>query len=387
MKPVKVLFVTQWLEMYGATNSVTNLILDLKGRHNIEPFVLVPRQDIKYKSKIITEVLDENDIPYYSIYMESWRTTFPGQDFFHILYYKVRKIYRNIKLIKEFKNNVSFIPDVIYSNSSVIDVGIWLALYLHKPHMWHIREGEGSYHLQYIFPKKIVQRLFAKSDSVIAISKYIQSECQQMGIKCTCQIYNGINICLPYKKDYYNYGCVNFAVVGNLIAIKRQLDVIKAAKILKSKGFTEFKIYLIGDGEDRDLLEREVTSLELNQYVEFCGYIRDVQKLLQRMDVGITATSHEAFGLATVEYMMNYMPVIGNDSGATLEIIKDNEFGYLYHLGNVEELAACMEKFLTMNYMIGKMGMSARQEAEKYSVNNNTDNVYREIKRILRKEE
>ena len=165
------------------------------------------------------------------------------------------------------------------------------------------------------------------------------------------------------------------------------MDVIKAAKILKSKGFTEFKIYLIGDGEDRDLLEREVTSLELNQYVEFCGYIRDVQKLLQRMDVGITATSHEAFGLATVEYMMNYMPVIGNDSGATLEIIKDNEFGYLYHLGNVEELAACMEKFLTMNYMIGKMGMSARQEAEKYSVNNNTDNVYREIKRILRKEE
>lgn len=35
------------------------------------------------------------------------------------------------------------------------------------------------------------------------------------------------------------------------------------------------------------------------------------------MDVGIMSSSYEVLGLAAVEYMMNYMPTIGNDTGAT----------------------------------------------------------------------
>ncbi len=383
MKPIKILFITQWLEMYGATISITNLLLDLKKRYNIEAYVIIPKKDIPYNFKTIDEVLDENEIPYCKMNMDTWRTRFPGQNKSHILYYKLRKIYRNCKFISDYKKRVPFMPDIIYSNSSVIDVGIWLALSLHKPHIWHIRESGRSYNLQYIFPLSIVRKFFDKSDAVIAVSRYIQEECRQMKIKCTSQIYNGIGICPAYKKVYYNCQIVNFAVTGNFIHIKRQLDVIKAAEILVSKGYKNFNIYLLGDGEDREILKNEVMHYKLDDCINFCGFVRNTQDILRKMDVGITATSYEAFGLATVEYMMNYMPVIGNDSGATREIIENRGCGYLYHLGNIDELADCMEKFLCMSKEIEEMGRIARKEAERYSIENNTNSLYYEVKKIL----
>ena len=213
MRPLKILFITQWLEMYGATKSVTNLILSLKRKYGIEAFVIIPRQEITYQVQTIDEVLDAENIPYRKIDMQTWRTTFPDQDQIHILYYKVRKLFRNLKFVKEYQKNISFDPDVIYSNSSVIDVGIWLATKLGKPHVWHIREGEASYHLKYIYPMWMVRRIFEKSEKVIAVSKYIQKDCQRQGIKCDCQIYNGVKTYLPYDKKYYESNMINFAVV------------------------------------------------------------------------------------------------------------------------------------------------------------------------------
>lgn len=386
MKPIKILFITHCLEMYGANSAVVNLMLDLKERYNVEAYVIIPQQEIVQDAKTIVEILEANDIGYCRVPMDFFRTSFIGQDKLHILYYKIRKYFRNHKYLEEYNKKTSFVPDIIYSNSSVIDLGILLASKMNKPHIWHIRESEKSLNLQYVYPKSIVRKLFSKSASVIAISKYIQQvECKEKGIRCSCQIYDGVKICSPYDKVYYHNQVINYAVVGNLIKTKRQMDVIKAVKILKDKGYKNFRVYFLGDGEERSAIEDEIVHLDIGDIVKLCGFVRDTQLVLRDMDVGIMASDYEGFGLATVEYMMNYMPVIGNNTGATSELIGNKAFGFLYQLGDVNGLADNMEKLMSMNYDIVQLGSLARIEAEQFTVENNTDKVYEEIERILNK--
>ena len=93
---------------------------------------------------------------------------------------------------------------------------------------------------------------------------------------------------------------------------------------------------------------------------------------------------NEAFGRVTVEYMANYMPVIGVNTGGTAEIIKDKLNGFLYELNNIEELASKMEYFINNKDDIERIGKSAyKYVIEKYDMKTNTEKIYDVYKSIM----
>ena len=56
---------------------------------------------------------------------------------------------------------------------------------------------------------------------------------------------------------------------------------------------------------------------------------------------------------------MSSNPVIGSDTGATPELVRDGENGYLYQKGNVDDLAGKMEIFLNYPEKIRVLGNNA----------------------------
>jgi len=115
----------------------------------------------------------------------------------------------------------------------------------------------------------------------------------------------------------------------------------------------------------------------LEKYVELAGYRYDVEMLLRKMDVGVMSSYKEAFGRVTIEYMSNYMPVIGTATGGTKELIENGGNGFLYDLGNSIDLLEKMERFINEPYLIKDMGLRAREFSEKFSAETNADNIYR----------
>ena len=69
------------------------------------------------------------------------------------------------------------------------------------------------------------------------------------------------------------------------------------------------------------------------------------------------------------------MPVIGSNSGANQEIIKEDETGLLYELGDVEGLANKMIYCINNRQEVQCMGRQARLEAEQYSVEENARKI------------
>lgn len=62
-----------------------------------------------------------------------------------------------------------------------------------------------------------------------------------------------------------------FVVSSRLVPPKRIDRAVQLSANLITNGFNNFKLYIIGDGKDRDYLEQLVKNLEISQYVVFLG--------------------------------------------------------------------------------------------------------------------
>ena len=142
---------------------------------------------------------------------------------------------------------------------------------------------------------------------------------------------------------------------------------------------------IIGTGSDEyfNELKQIIRAKGLENNVKLWGFCYNVDEILQSMDVGLMLSRREAFGRVTVEYMLNYMPVIGVNTGATPEII-DNESGFICELDDSEKLADFMQKFITNPELLSQMGSKARERAIKnFSLERNTDQIYELYQEIL----
>ena len=83
--------------------------------------------------------------------------------------------------------------------------------------------------------------------------------------------------------------------------------------------------------------------------ITFTGYLDDINNLLDKMHIGILASSNEAFGRVTIEYMLHKLVPIVKNSGASTELIKNNKTGYLYNEN--KELTTIITKLIENPYI------------------------------------
>lgn len=93
---------------------------------------------------------------------------------------------------------------------------------------------------------------------------------------------------------------INIAQVGTLKDVKNHMYSLEIAKQLKKKNVS-FKMYFVGDGE----LERELTkkrnNLKLNENVIFVGKTKNVNSILELVDLVILPSKYEGLPLTMIE--------------------------------------------------------------------------------------
>lgn len=73
------------------------------------------------------------------------------------------------------------------------------------------------------------------------------------------------------------------------------------------------RLIILGEGEDRDVLTRQIARLGLEQRVSLAGYVADVAAVLHRADLSILTSDYEGFPAALLESMAADCPVISTD--------------------------------------------------------------------------
>lgn len=168
-------------------------------------------------------------------------------------------------------------------------------------------------------------------DAVIAVSKAVKDSfvrCNPMMSEKTHVVYNVLpkNAYNAVKREN-NILAKKLVTVGRLDPNKNQIECIRIAHKLKDDGIS-FKWYLVGDGQDRQILEQNIENEGLQNEVLITGYTDNVNDLMNDADLFVSTSLSESYGMAVVEAQAIGVPVIVKEYPAAKEIV-DGENGIL----------------------------------------------------------
>ena len=356
---MKILYVIHDNKKGGAAISFFEMIREIRKEHEI--FVLTPHKD-----GYVPEELDKLGIPHASAHYFWWMVACPHQKMLCGLKLNLYKLLNIVNCIEAFRIKKKYQKlgfDVVHSNSSVINFGGLLSKYMNIPHVWHIREyGQEDFDLRPIFSlDKMKTFMNQYCDKVITISKAVSHKYEPI-IKDDkiVQIYNGISQDFNYEKKIFPVikNKIVFLIAGNYCREKGQIDVAMAAKHLSAQGIANFEVVMAGNGDFKEVKEFIVKE-NLQSYINIVGRVNDMKTLRKSVDVEIVASKCETFGRVTIEAMKASNPVIGTNSGGTVELIKNGVNGYLFTYMDYKELADRMKEFIKCPELIEKMGRNA----------------------------
>lgn len=176
-------------------------------------------------------------------------------------------------------------------------------------------------------------------------------------------------------------------LVGTIGEIKRQKgheDFVRAAALLARRCADAHFIIAGADttrtGEHRASLERLINELNLTHRVHLTGWLDDVAPLLAALDVYVSASHMESFGLAIVEAMAAGLPIVATATEGAQEIIsREDASGVLVPVGDVQELASAVLRLLGDAHERTRIGTLARATARtRFSLERMVDETEKE---------
>ena len=132
--------------------------------------------------------------------------------------------------------------------------------------------------------------------------------------------------------------------LARLVESKRPLDVIRAAAGMEAPA----RFVFAGDGDQRHACEQAARDLGLAEQTHFLGTVAhdDVPTLMAAADVFVSTSTLTNRALPTCEAMMCGVPVIVYNTGDTTTVVRDEETGLVVKNGDVDALAAAMDRLL-----------------------------------------
>jgi glycosyltransferase involved in cell wall biosynthesis len=247
-----------------------------------------------------------------------------------------------------------------------------------------------------LFPlNRLHRQTLARAHRVIAVSNAVARELRNSRITNDDRIavvHNGINVerfaltTFDRAKFLGTLGlpadCLLVGSIGELRTLKRHDDFIRAAARI-APHFPQMHFVLAGidtspTGEVRKQLDQLVSELNLADRFHFLGWFDEAEKLLRAMDVFVSASETESFGLAIAEAMAAGSAVVATETEGAREVVEDQKTGLLVPIGNVEQIAEAIARLLTDEDQRSALGQRARAAvAEKFSLQRMVDEIER----------
>jgi len=198
----------------------------------------------------------------------------------------------------------------------------------------------------------------------VTVSESSKNEIEEFGIEDVEVVYNGVDMALSENLDKNSKPSIIF--LGRLKNYKRIAHLIKAYKIV-SKRVPEAELWIVGDGDDRNELEKLAKEMEIK--ADFFGYVDEATKakLLRESWVFVNTSEKEGWCVTVVEANACGTPCIGYDVPGLRDSIVDAETGFLVENGNIEELACMICMVLNDERLRERLSRNALEYAKKFS--------------------
>jgi glycosyltransferase involved in cell wall biosynthesis len=134
----------------------------------------------------------------------------------------------------------------------------------------------------------------------------------------------------PVFQEVFSVG-----IVGRLTPVKNHRMLFEVVKLLKERRMDHvFKFFVVGDGELKEDLIREVTELGIERSVRFTGWQKEMPEVYGQLDAVVLSSLNEGTPVSLIEAMASARPVIATDVGGVRDLMGeiDRETGEGYKL-------------------------------------------------------
>lgn len=199
------------------------------------------------------------------------------------------------------------------------------------------------------------------ADAIIVISRYLYNKVNQffpdLSVKCSV---------IPVGIEHNNIKNVdikqeNFILALGRLSYEKGFDILIEAFGKICSSFSEIKLVLAGDGDEKKSLIELVNTLGLNDRIFFFGEATRTEAvdLLSKCRFLVVPSRNESFGVVMLEAMALRKAVVATTVGGIPELIKDHSTGFLVPPENPEELAQTIRLLLTNEKLAKDVGSIA----------------------------
>jgi L-malate glycosyltransferase len=158
----------------------------------------------------------------------------------------------------------------------------------------------------------------------------------------------------------------NAPVVGNIAALvphKGQRHLIEAARLVVQR-MPDVRFLILGEGELREILERQVREYHLEKHVFLPGFRTDVLGCLKGFDLFAMSSVTEGLGTALLDAMACGKAIVATKTGGIPEVVDDGVTGRLVAPRDHAAMAQVIQELLEDHAGRQRMGDAGRARVE-----------------------
>lgn len=194
---------------------------------------------------------------------------------------------------------------------------------------------------------QLVLKAYQRAEKVLFVSEHSR----ELAIKDLGQqisnaqiVKNPVNLkdisCVPFPKT----NVPQLALVGNIIFDHKGQDTI--VKILNKTYWKnkDWHLNIYGNGTDKDLLIKMITSLHLQDRISLHGRIENIRSLWGANHILLLPSHMEGMPLALVEAMLCARTCVITDVGGNSEWIRDKMEGFIAPTASEQDVEVALER-------------------------------------------
>lgn len=147
------------------------------------------------------------------------------------------------------------------------------------------------------------------------------------------------------RREYDLDGRIALGIFGRIDGQKGHDDLLTAVCRLTAR-YPDVRVLVVGEGSQRQAVERRIAELGLGHVVRVLGWRLDALVLMTAVDVVVQPTLQEAFSQVMVEALWTGKPLIMTDVSGAPDLIQDGENGLLIPRHDPESLACAIERLV-----------------------------------------
>ena len=247
---------------------------------------------------------------------------------------------------------IEFKPDIVHTHAAkagalgrkaAYELGVKQIYHTFHGHVFHSYFGKIKTNIY----KKIERNLAKKSTKIIAISEIQKQELSEVYKICSKEKIEVIPLGFDFRKFYENQtekrkdfrkkwkikdDEIAIAIIGRLVPIKNHVFFINVINKVISKSNTSLRIFVVGDGEEKENIIRKVSAHNLDYSIDdkiatiqFTSWIKEIDEVNAGMDIICLCSLNEGTPVSLIEAQASGKPIVTTRTGGIENIVMENK--------------------------------------------------------------